>query len=199
MSEIPARGHLPRLSPEYYRGFTFVHWVMAIEARATGWLTPLFHSRFREAMMHAIVRYELMCPVYCLMPDHLHVIWIGCAPQSDQKVAATFFRRTTNLLLSPNKWQREPFDHVLREEERNCGAFQATCQYVLENPVRKNLSVQWKEYAFSGAVLPGFPDLDPRRGDFWEVFWKIYNRKLEGGGNGNRAVTGTATEKDTAS
>lgn len=171
---------MPRLLPACYRGFAFVHWVMTVESRATGWLKERFHAGWREGMLHTLVRYDLLCPVYCLMPDHMHFVWIGCSTHSDQKLAAAFFRRFTNGLLSPNRWQRESYDHLLREEERSRGAFHATCQYVLENPVRKNLVDRWESYAFSGALAPGFPDLDPRRNDFWEVFWLIYNRKSGG-------------------
>ena len=35
------------------------------------------------------------------------------------------------------------------------------------------------EWAFSGATLPGYPDVNPRREDFWDVFWKIYNQRFE--------------------
>jgi len=131
-------------------------------------------------MLHTLVRYDLHCPVYCLMPDHVHFIWIGCSARSDQKLAATFFRRFTDGLLSPNKWQQQCFDHVLREEEREHGAFQSVCHYIVENPVRKNLVIHCEDFAYSGAVVPGFPDLTPRRADFWDVFWKIYNRRMDG-------------------
>ena len=181
MSEPEYRGHLPRLAPEYYCGLAMFHWVMAVDRRMTGWLNLLFHARWREALLHTMVRFDLLCPVYCLMPDHAHMIWVGCRRRADQRRAVAFFRRETNAWLAPNKWQREPYDHVLRENERAQGAFQAACTYVLENPVRKNLSGRWDEYEFAGAMVPGMPDLEPRREDFWEVFWKIYNQGVTEG------------------
>ena len=175
----PRRTHLPRLAPEAYRGLVGVHWIMTIEARATGWLNDLFHARWREAMLHALVQHELLCPVYCLMPDHAHFVRLGGSAGSDQRRAVTEFRRTTNRLLAPRKWQREAYDHVLREAEWKRDAFSAACWYVLENPMRKDMVPDWKNYPYSGALVPGYPDLDPRREDFWEVFWKIYNRQVE--------------------
>jgi putative transposase len=151
---------------------------MTIEARATGWLSDLFHARWREAMLHALVQHDLLCPVYCLMPDHAHFIWLGGSTGSDQRHAVTEFRRNTNRLLAPLRWQREAYDHVLREVERKQDAFRTVCWYVLENPVRKDLVSNWKDYPYSGALFPGYPDLDPRRADFWEVFWKIYSRRM---------------------
>jgi hypothetical protein len=40
--------NLPRLSADFYRGQAYVHWTMTIQERATGWLDPAFHFRFRE-------------------------------------------------------------------------------------------------------------------------------------------------------
>lgn len=182
MSEVAPTGrkHLPRLAPEFYRGVAVVHWVMTVDDRRTGWISHLVHAKFREALMHTLVRHELLCPAYCLMPDHVHLIWTGTSSATDQKLAAAFFRKLTNPLFAPGRWQPQAYDHVLREGERKRGAFQSACQYVMENPVRKNLSEKWGAYSFSGALLPGFPDLDPRREDFWSVFWKVYNRRVAG-------------------
>ncbi len=178
MEEIGKHGHLPRLAPEYYRGLAIVHWVMTVDDRQTGWLDNLFHARCREAALHTMVRYGLLCPAYCLMPDHGHFVWMGVSDASDLALAAEFFRRQTNPLLAPHCWQKEPFDHVLREHERKRGAFGAVCHYVFENPVRKGLVEQWADYPYLGAVLPGYADVDPRREDFWEVFWKIYAKRV---------------------
>jgi len=170
--------HLPRLAPEFYRGLAVVHRTMCVRERETGWLTGEFHCRCREALLHTAVRYDLFCPVYCLMPDHGHFVWMGTRPSSDQRHAAEFFRRQTGPLLGSSAWQKQANDHVLREEEREHGAFAAVCQYVLENPARKMLMEDWRTYPFSGTVVPGYPDVDPRREDFWPVFWKIYNAKV---------------------
>lgn len=181
MSEQPPRGHLPRLAPEFYRGFAVVHWVMTVDRRAASWLDDLRHAQIREALLHTMVRYDLICPVYCLMPDHGHLVWMGTDSRSDQRLAATFFRRTTNRVLAPEKWQREPFDTVLREEQRKRGAFQAACLYIRENPVRAEIVASVNDYPYSGAIIPGFPDLVPRREDFWEIFWRVYNERVERG------------------
>ena len=31
----------------------------------------------------------------------------------------------------------------------------------------------------SGAVLPGFPAIDPKRAEYWEVYWGIYVKRWE--------------------
>ena len=101
MNESPTHGHLPRLSPEHYRGLAVVHWVMTVHGRTIGWLTPQFHVQCREALLHTMVRYSLLSPCYCLMPDHAHFVWMGVDDTADLTLAAEFFRRQTNLLLAP--------------------------------------------------------------------------------------------------
>jgi putative transposase len=180
MALVPPFLHqrLPRLPIDHYRGRTWAHWTMTIDRRATGWLDTLLHARMREWLCHSLARYQGICPVYCLMPDHAHFLWIGGCESSDQRKAAALLRRTWNLELRARGWnlQRQAYDHVLREAERKRDAFIATAEYVLENPVRAGLVPHWREYPFLGALVPGYPVLDPRTEDFWPVFWRIFAR-----------------------
>lgn len=157
-----------------------VHWTMTVDDRAVGWLTPLFHAQFREALLHVGIRGKLLCPAYCLMPDHLHLLWIGVGEEADQCESIRLLRRMTSVMLAPKTWQRQAYDHVLKSEERERGCFQTVVQYILENPERRELAENWEEYPFLGAMVPGAPDVDPRRRDFWDVFWLIYNRQADG-------------------
>jgi len=94
------RGRMRRLLPQYYRGYAFVHWNMTMQDRTTDWLTPAFHLRFREIQLHSLSRYGLLCLCYCLMPDHLHLLWAGLSPDSDQDKAAMFFKKYLNRALA---------------------------------------------------------------------------------------------------
>ena len=89
---LERRSHLIRLPAENYRGRAFVHWTMTLANRETGWLCDALHSRFREILLHTLVRHGLACPVYCLMPDHLHIMWTGLTAGSDQRLASCFFQ-----------------------------------------------------------------------------------------------------------
>ncbi len=149
---------------------------MAIDHRQTGWLTPEFHDRFRMIMLHALARHGLACPAYCLMPDHLHLMWAGLCEASDQRSACAFFRRHLNRLLSPRRLQAQAYDHVLRPAESAAEALSATTRYVLENPVRAGLCEDWREYRYSNALIAGFPELDIRQPDFWRIFWQAFEK-----------------------
>ncbi|MDB6166618.1 MAG: hypothetical protein JWQ83_1758 [Lacunisphaera sp.] len=108
------------------------------------------------------------------MPDHLHLVWVGVHPGSDQMLAARFFRGHTSELLSPRRWQRQAYENVLRADERKEAAFRKVCGYILENPVRAGLVANWADYMFSGAMIPGYPTLSPQREAYWTIFWQVY-------------------------
>jgi REP element-mobilizing transposase RayT len=165
---------LPRLPREYYQGDAFVHWSLSTQDRATGWLSPTFHARFRELMLHAAAREGLFCPVYCLMPDHLHLIWLGLRLDSDQLNGMSFLRTYLETALVPAKFQPQAHDSVLRQSEREHNAFAKACFYILNNPVKAKLVSKADTWNFCGAVVPGYPTLHPLKENFWDTFWKLH-------------------------
>ena len=128
---------LPRLPPGFYKGDAVIHWNLTVFDRATGWLNDLFHLQFRELMLHAATREGLYCPVCCLMPDHIHLVWMGMRPDTDQRNGMAFLRTYLERALAPHKFQPQAYDHIVRDEERRLNAFAIGCSYGLNNPVRK--------------------------------------------------------------
>ena len=113
------------------------------------------------------------------MPDHIHLVWMGLRADSDQRNGMAFLRTHTEKLRSGFGFQHQAHDHVLRDEERRRGAFAGVCAYVLANPVHARLVRQSTAWEFSGAVVPGYPTLSPLQENFWEVFWKVYERQRQ--------------------
>jgi len=152
---------------------------MTTKDRAAGWLDHGFHAAFREVLIHTMFRHALACPIYCCMPDHIHLLWIGVLEESDQTIAVQYFRKHVNALLKPRgvKFQRQPYDHVLREEERDRGAFEALAEYIARNPERAGLIPPdgFRQYPYSGCCVPGYPDIRLWEGDYWNSFWRAYN------------------------
>ena len=176
----PHKGKPPRLGRHHYQGHAVVFWTNTLEERARGWLTPAFHAMFRELMLHAAAREQLFCPAYCLMPDHLHLIWMGLRRESDQLNAMKFLRTHLEPALGGGReWQHQPHDHVLREEERRRNAFASFCFYTLANPVRDELVKKESDWPYSGAIIPGYPSVHPLADGFWELFWKLYSTERE--------------------
>lgn len=172
--------YLKRLGAEFYRGQAYVHWSMTVDKRQTGWLTPPLYYKFREILTHTMFRYALCTPIYCCMPDHLHLLWIGIAPGSDQRLAIRFFRTQFNHVLKKVnvRLQDQPYDHVLSENERERRAFEEVAEYIARNPERAGLVAggKFREYRYTGCLVPGYPDLSPWQADYWDLFWRLYQR-----------------------
>jgi putative transposase len=96
-------------------------------------------------------RYELDAAV--VMPDHAHLILTPGIDKLRHRVIPLFeimqaikgaSARKINQRLECHGaiWQEESFDHVLRSAEDNY----AKVMYVLENPIRRGLVSDWREY-----------------------------------------------------
>ncbi len=88
---------------------------------------------------------------YCIMPDHIHLlisfresykkslqIWISSFKRHTLKTVKEKFR--INKL-----WHVNFYDHIVRKSED----METIVQYILQNPVRKNMVNEWYEYPFS--------------------------------------------------
>ena len=168
--------YLPRLPRGHYQGDAVVLWTLTIQNRATGWLTPDLHGLFRELMLHAAAREGLVSPIYCLMPDHLHLVWMGLRADSDQLNGMAFLRTHLEPALAPARFQNQAQDRVLRQEQREREAFARVCFYVVANPLRAGLVTRPEEWRLTGSVAPGYPRFDLRMPTDWPRFWKIYGK-----------------------
>jgi len=171
-------GHLKRLPAEYYRGQAYVHWSMTMKDRKTGWLFPSLYYKYREILTHTMFRYGLCCPIYCCMPDHIHLLWVGILDGSEQRNAAKFFRTQMNGVLEKVgvQFQEQPYDRVLREEQRERTGFEDLVEYIARNPERANLvpADAYRHYRYTGRLMPGYPDLTPWQDNYGDLFWRIY-------------------------
>ena len=174
----PYKGGLKRLGASFYQGISYVHWTMSLKNQATGWLDESHHAALRQICLHALAREFLCCPAYCLMPDHGHFLWVGYDCRARQPAAVRWMRHEWNQRLSPMQLQHQPYESVLREEDRSRNAFADATAYILRNPERAGLVDDWRDWPFSGALFPGYPKLDPRKVRFWEDFWKAHHKHV---------------------
>jgi putative transposase len=181
------RDHLRRLDKSFYRGLATVHWVHSLDQRRSGWLDGDFHAYFRESLTHAGFLFGVWCPGYCLMPDHVHLVWSGTSEKSDHLLATRWLRRRMNLALDLRgfRLQKQAYDRVLRPDERERFAFERMLGYVLANPQRSGLESgdplqprwQWR-----GAILPGYPELSwsgMSEAFSWDLYWKLFYQAIE--------------------
>ena len=167
---------LSRLVPQYYQGDAWAHWTLTIAGRRRGWLDARFLYKFRELLTHACFRSQVACPIYTLMPDHIHLLWCGLAMAADQRVAMKRFRADTNETLKRIgfEFQLQPYDHVLRDEELERDAIENVVEYIARNPERKELVPidQFASYPYTGCLLPGFPQIRLFEPTSWDTVWR---------------------------
>jgi REP element-mobilizing transposase RayT len=94
-------------------------------------------------------RFSLL--VYCLMPDHAHLLVGGIDEPSDlRKFAKSAKQRSAHAHARAKRerlWQKGYFDRILRPtEDPKCVA-----RYILENPVRAKLVASPRDYPFLGS------------------------------------------------
>jgi len=86
---------------------------------------------------------------YCFMPDHLHLLLVGEDDRSNLKKFVSFFKQKSGYwfkkIFKEDLWHISYYDHVLRKEE----SIEDIARYILDNPVRKGLVSDYKEYPFS--------------------------------------------------
>jgi putative transposase len=89
---------------------------------------------------------------YCFMPDHLHLLLVGQEDKSNLKKFVSSFKQRSGYWFkkkgNEDLWHVSYYDHILRKEE----SLEAVSIYILENPVRKGLVCDYREYPFSRFV-----------------------------------------------
>ena len=90
---------------------------------------------------------------YCFMPDHLHLLVSGKDNQSNLKKFISLFKQRSGYWFKKrydeNLWHISYYDHTLRKEED----IEKVALYILQNPVRKGLVSDFREYTFSGSFV----------------------------------------------
>ena len=140
------RRNLPHLQRDFKLHFvTFVtknRWNLPEQARDI----VLASARHDDAL-----HYDLHAAV--VMPDHVHLILTPLVNEAQQRVMPLFEIMKAIKGASAHKinrqlgrhgavWQEESFDRVLRSSED----VDAKVLYVLENPVRRGLVSDWRQY-----------------------------------------------------
>ena len=90
---------------------------------------------------------------YCFMPDHLHLVVAPGITKNIVRFVGEYKGRTTRIAwkygIKGKCWQTSFHDHFLRKEED----VRDTVMYVLNNPVRKGLVSEWREYPYAGSFV----------------------------------------------
>ena len=110
-------------------------------------------EEFQNILLTTLKQFECSSHIYVFMPDHCHFLLQGNMEESDSRKAIINFKQRTGYWLSKNspefQWQKDFYDHILRSDE----SLNKHIKYILDNPNRKELCKNWKEYPFKGSTI----------------------------------------------
>ncbi len=116
----------------------------------------------RDQLIALLSKHRFRLDAYTFMPDHAHLVLSpGTSGLSIGRIIGAWKSLTARHLWSlgytGSPWQRDYDDRVLRWDETSGEQYGRMIAYVLNNPVRKGLVGNWRDYPFTGCFvkLPG--------------------------------------------
>jgi len=157
--DIRERKH--RLAPELYRGAVRAAFTVCAERKIELFVKYSIVNDFIENLRIANEKHGIVNWCYVFMPDHIHILNEGWTADSDLLKGMNLFKQYCGYYLSKNKigveLQKDYYDHIHRKEED----IAKQIRYILENPVRKGLVKDWREYKYKGSLNYRLEDLIP--------------------------------------
>lgn len=152
-----------RLPKEFYKGEISAAFTLCLDKQSVAAGFSLRDSEIEECLRNLLFtvagKNECIIPVYCLMPDHQHLIMTGSKPEANLWQAIVQYKQKTGYWMSIHRpgmrWQKDFYDHILRKNED----IAVQVKYILDNPVRKGLVKNWEEYPFKGAIGCNLEDI----------------------------------------
>lgn len=162
---VTVRERKHRLPSSLYRGRTAITFTACLESKISFFNQMNVFSHLSQIIFESLTRCDCEAHVFLFMPDHCHLLIQGNTDNSDllgfmkdfkQKSGYWFSKSTLEPMCSVTvasvKWQKDFYDHILRREDD----IRKHVQYILENPMRKGLVNNWKEYPFKGSTIYSF-------------------------------------------
>ena len=102
-----------------------------------------------DLLLNLREKYNFNLYSFCLMPDHCHgLIGIGKSGLTLGRIIGDFKSLSTRDFWKSHTgklWQRQFFDHVIRNEQD----FAEAIKYIRLNPVEAKLVEHWKDWEFT--------------------------------------------------
>jgi len=142
------------------------HFTVCARHQGEPFRNPSLAKTVIDSLLWTKEHYHWLLYCYCLMPDHLH--FLCRLTESDVKLVkagargtvvegvldhlARFKSYTTNQSwkfgYKGQLWQKGSYDRVLDLD----WPFEEVAQYILDNPVRKEMVETWEEWSYSKVV-----------------------------------------------
>jgi len=149
MKTIREKHH--RLPRDEYRGSISAGFTFCLEDPRPFFITASVVDVFISHLRRASSTCGVNC-VYCFMPEHVHTVAMGRADDSDALRSMELFKQYSGWWLKINRpevgWQKGFYDRIVRSDKK----LAAFVRYTVNNPVRRGLVSDWRDYPFTGAI-----------------------------------------------
>ncbi|HEX5417430.1 MAG TPA: transposase [Chloroflexota bacterium] len=151
--ELPRRKRIRLDADAYAESDAVCSVTIAVKDRQAIFSNPVVAAAAVDVLLGVANEQSVKVFAYCIMPDHIHLV---LSPSGSCDII-TFVARFKNLTqraawklgVQGAFWQARFWDHFIRRDE---GVVRAV-QYVLDNPVRKNLVSRWQDYPLAGSLV----------------------------------------------
>lgn len=103
-----------------------------------------------DRLTRAIAKYSCIVPIYCFMPNHVHLVIQGSESDSNTWKAMCLFKQLTGYWFSrrwpEHKWQKDFHDTIIEDDHNG------VIRYILDNPVKAGLCTEWSEWPYTGSI-----------------------------------------------
>ncbi|MEQ1933998.1 MAG: hypothetical protein ABL962_08980 [Fimbriimonadaceae bacterium] len=141
--------HLP---DSEYKGERTVSFTACVVPRRSVFVTPEIVEPLVKILGGCTYRFSCFVPIYCFMPDHLHVMLKGIGFEGMPMEAMKSFKRLSGQHFSRCRfdfgWQVNFHDHIVRSRED----WRGQARYIALNPVRAGLCEDIFDYPFTGSI-----------------------------------------------
>ena len=135
---------------EYTSGYVYFV-TICTKNRVEHFLNQEIARLAEDSIDFRISKNEICVICYCIMPDHIHLLFsINENYKHDlSEWVSSFKRYISNQVKTKfgiaDLWHNNYYDHIVRSDE----SIQNIAEYILNNPVRKNMVEDWRDYPFS--------------------------------------------------
>ncbi|MBI5707015.1 MAG: transposase [Armatimonadetes bacterium] len=137
---------------EAYVGKRSVSFTICVSKRRPLFSDPIVVGAFISLLEQVLADHHCSAPIYCFMPDHLHLIVMGRDAAASPKEAIDGFKQKagTWLYLSSRaeRLQKGYWDHILRDAED----WDRRLLYICANPVRAGIVDHWEDHPHMGSI-----------------------------------------------
>lgn len=174
LQSVSFMGRPPRINGISYKGRESYLVTMITRDRVKAFENLDFGRMALRELLHHASKESIALPAYSLMPDHVHYVATGTAPESDLRRFVTSWKQATGYqwsrLGNGRLWQPGFWDRRARFEE----PLIEMVRYVVENPVRARLVADPTQYPLTGSTERTIKQIcdDIRRSSTGDIDWR---------------------------